>query len=131
KLLAQVEFMGVGFEGVLDELLGEADDIVGQVRVGTMEGLASLYLSQQLPTLRKLHPNIALELVTSTQPLQVARREADIFLGFFEPHGQGFDSEYLGSFKLHLYASDDYLKERPQPTIDSLRDHEFVGYIDE
>lgn len=131
KLLAQVEVMGVGFEGVVDELMGEAGGVAGQVRVGTMEGLASLFLSQHLPALKKLHPNIALELVTSPQPLHVARREADIFLGFFEPHGQGFDSELLGSFKLHLYASSDYLAKMPQPTIDSLRDCEFVGYIDE
>ncbi len=96
RLLAQVEVMGDGFSGLLEQLSSGTNTVSGRVRVGTMEGLASLYLTQQVPKLQLLHPNVTLELVTSTHQLQVTRREADIFLGFFEPSGQGFHTERVG-----------------------------------
>ncbi|WP_448647393.1 LysR family transcriptional regulator [Pseudomonas mohnii] len=131
RLLAQVEFMGNGFAGLLEELSTGTNEVSGRVRVGTMEGLASLYLTHHIPKLQMLHPNVTLELVTSTHLLQVTRREADIFLGFFEPKGHGFHTELLATFDLHLYASEGYLSERGNPNSQNLDAHHFVGYIEE
>ncbi|WP_341963915.1 LysR family transcriptional regulator [Pseudomonas sp. RC10] len=131
RLLSRVEVMGAGFADLLDELAEGTNAHSGLVRVGTMEGLASLYLTRHLLKIQKRHPNITLELVTSTQQLQVTRREADIFLGFFKPTGEGFDSERLGSFNVHMYASERYLLERDLPTLETLNTHHFVSYIDE
>ncbi|NBB10113.1 LysR family transcriptional regulator [Pseudomonas sp. SLFW] len=131
RLLAQVELMGAGFSGLLDELYTGTNEIAGRVRVGTMEGLASLYLTRQIPRLQALHPNVTLELVTSTHQLQVTRREADVFLGFFEPKGHGFHSERLASFELNLYASDDYIAQKGLPDAQNLAEHDFVGYVEE
>lgn len=131
RLLLSVERMGSGFTNLLEALDNGTNEVSGKVRVGTMEGLASLYITQQLPKLQLFHPTLEIELITATQPLQVTRREADIFLGFFEPSGHGFDSECLGAFQLFLYAAPAYLERMGEPTPETLHTHDFVGYIDE
>jgi len=115
RLLAQVELMGNGFSGLLEELSSGTNEVSGRVSVGTMEGLASLYLTRQIPKLQVLHPNVTLELVTSTHPLQVSRREADVFLGYFEPIDHSFHSELLAGFDLDLDACDDYIAAKGMP----------------
>lgn len=64
--------------------------------------------------------------------VRISHREADLFLGFFEPQGINLRIEKIGEFRLHLYAQADYLAEHGVPaTLADLRDHRFVGYIDD
>ncbi|AOO84967.1 LysR family transcriptional regulator [Bosea vaviloviae] len=104
----------------------------GVVRLATMEGIASLYLAPRLLALDAEARDLRLELVTSPQVIHVNRREADLFLSFFKPPGQGLVSEKLGSFAIHAYGSDVYFERfgRPQAECD-LANHKFVGYIDD
>lgn len=132
QVLAATEPMDTAYAAAQESLGGQAREAAGPVRIGTMEGIASLYLTQHLPRFRLGHPRITLELVTSTQQLHVTRREADIFLSFFRPSGSGLDVEHLGRFALHLYASPAYLAHQGEPrTAAELGAHEFVGYIDD
>jgi molybdate transport repressor ModE-like protein len=102
----------------------------GVVRIATMEGIASLYLSEQLVALQRLHPRIIVELATSAQDVRVSQRESDIFLGFFEPAGANLDVRKIGEFSLGLYAHPEYISEHGNPSsLDDLRIHRFVGYI--
>lgn len=104
----------------------------GVVRLATMEGIASLYLAPRMVLLRDIAPDIRVELVTSPQVIHVNRREADLFLSFFQPPGQGLVSEKIGRFVLNLYASPLYLAKRGMPSSgDDLRNFEFVTYIDD
>ncbi|KUM44785.1 LysR family transcriptional regulator [Pseudomonas sp. EpS/L25] len=132
QVLAATDPMDSAYAAALASLGGQAREAAGPVRIGTMEGIASLYLTQHLPRFSQSHPRITLELVTSTQQLHVTRREADIFLSFFQPSGSGLDVEHLGRFALHLYASPTYLARLSEPrTVAELGAHEFVGYIDD
>ena len=100
------------------------------VRIATMEGIASLYLSEQFVSFNREQPSIAIELVTSAHDVRISHREADIFLGFFEPRGINLDARKIGEFALNLYAHPDYLQATGVPkTVDDLRTHTFVGYI--
>jgi DNA-binding transcriptional LysR family regulator len=104
----------------------------GSVRLATMEGIASLWLTPRLETLRRKAPDIALELVTSPTQVRVTRREADLFLSFFRPPGRALISTRLGAFATRLWAAPAYLERRGHPaTPAALVEHEFVGYIDE
>ena len=69
--------------------------------------------------LKEAAPHITLELVTSPQLIHVNRREADLFLSFFRPPGQGLVSEKIGGFKLGLYAA--RILPRPQRDPDQRR----------
>lgn len=104
----------------------------GVVRLATMEGIASLYLAPRLLALDAAARDLRLELVTSPQVIHVNRREADLFLSFFKPPGQGLVSEQLGSFAIHAYGSDIYFERFGRPQTESdLANHSFVGYIDD
>lgn len=102
----------------------------GPVRIATMEGIATLYLSERFVAFNEAHPNITIELATSAHNVRVSQREADIFLGFFEPAGRDLDARKIGQFDLGLYASQTYLDTFGTPmTPMALSEHRFVGYI--
>ena len=107
-------------------------DYAGTVRIAMMEGIGSLYFAPRLDKLMSAHPLINLELVTSAQPLNLSRREADLFLSFFRPRGRGLRSQKIGEFGLGLFASPAYLKRHGTPkSIEELSRHTFVDYIDD
>lgn len=111
---------------------GTVDEIGGTVRLATMEGIASLYLAPRLSALHDIAPSITVELVTSAQTVYVHRREADLFVSFFRPPGQGLVSEKIGGFRLGLYASDGYLRRHGVPrSPEDLARHSFVSYIED
>jgi DNA-binding transcriptional LysR family regulator len=70
--------------------------------------------------------------LTSPQTVSVNRREADLFLSFFRPPGQGMVSERIGCFQLGLYAAQSYLDQHgiPESAAD-LGKHSFITYIDD
>lgn len=132
ELLAHVEAMESGALAIAESLSGTSRVPSGSVRIATMEGIASLYLSRKFVTFKQLHPLIQIELVTSTQLVHVNQREADIFISFFPIDGKGLEVEAIGAFPLHLYASDSYLQRFGIPhTIADLSAHHFVSYVDD
>lgn len=102
------------------------------VRIATMEGIASGYLARRLPALEQFGPGVKIELVSIPQAVDLNRKEADIFLSFFNPDARGLKSALFGTFSLFLYCSKDYLRRHRTPrTREDLDGHVFVGYIDE
>ena len=73
-----------------------------------------------------------MELVTSAQTVYVHKREADLFVSFFQPPGPGLISERIGKFRLGLFASQAYLDSHGIPaSLRDLGDHWFVSYIED
>jgi DNA-binding transcriptional LysR family regulator len=112
----------------LDEMMVEGPSKV--VRIATMEGLASGYIARRISALARFDPGIRIELVSNPQVVDLNRKEADVFLSFFNPVTRGLRSTLVGSFSLFLYCSKDYLKQhgRPRRRADLTR-HVFVGYV--
>jgi len=133
KLLRHAEAIEANVREI-DETLSRPGKpaLSGSVRLATMEGIASFYLSIKFATLRRQQPDLLVELVTSAQLLNLTKREADISLSFAKPQGARLAIEQIGTFQLRLYAGADYLKRRgAPPTIEALAQHEFVDYIDD
>ena len=102
------------------------------VRIATMEGIASGYLARRLPALAQFGPNVKIELVSIPQAVDLSRKEADVFLSFFNPDARGLKSTLFGTFSLFLYCSKDYLRRHGAPRArEDLNAHVFVGYIDD
>lgn len=100
------------------------------VRISTYEGISSLYLAERLMRMRETHPSIRLEIVTSLQSVNVSRREADVFISFYEPEGRGLEKERGGTMGVRLFAARSYLDRRGTPaSFDDLKAHDFVTYI--
>lgn len=132
RLLCHAERIESAVIAMHEEVQCGGGPTAGRVRLGTMEGIASLYLASRLSRLRQQHPDLTVELLTSPQAVSVNRREADLFLSFFQPTGQGMVSERIGCFELGLYASRGYIEREgmPERSTDLVR-HSFVTYIDD
>lgn len=132
RLLARAEAIESAVIGIRSEVGAETAAAAGTVRLATMEGIASLYLAPRLLRLKEAAPDLHLELITSPQVIHVNRREADLFLSFFKPPGQGLVSERIGSFGLSLFGTPAYLARKGTPsTREELKQHDFVTYVDD
>jgi DNA-binding transcriptional LysR family regulator len=130
EMLVHVEAAEASILALGDTLAEDDPSAAGLVRVATMEGIATLYLSEQFAELKRRHPGITIELVTSAADVRVSQREADLFLGFFEPRGANIQMEQIAQFPLYLYASPGYLAEHGVPaSLEALREQRFVGYV--
>lgn len=132
-LTAQAEAMEAAILSLRERLGGGAErEPVGSVRIAMMEGIGTTFVARHLEPLLTLHPGLRIELVTSSSVVNVSRREADIFVSFFEPEGKGLSRAAAGSFALYLYAAPAYLATRGAPSsLVDLSQHQFVGYVDD
>jgi len=132
EILQLVEGMECHALTLKDLIGGKHSKPSGAVRIASMEGIASLYLSTEFAQFRRRHPLIDVELVTSTQLVHVNQREADLFISFFPPEGRGLEVLPVGEFRLHVYGCADYLRQHGTPqTLEDLRGHAFVSYVDD
>jgi DNA-binding transcriptional LysR family regulator len=131
-LLKHIEHMD-RHAGSLEDAIGRGSPDTSQVvRIATMEGIASGYLARCLPALAQFGHNLKIELVSIPQAVNLNRKEADIFLSFFNPDTRGLKSSLFGKFSLFLYCSKEYLQQRGMPrNREDLDRHVFVGYIDD
>lgn len=131
-LLKHVEKMEFHATSLQDVVARTGADAAQVVRIATMEGIASQYLARRIPALADVAPNITIELVSIPQTVDLSRKEADIFLSFFDPKAPGLTSSRYAEFALHLYASPTYLRRYGTPVCrEDLARHTFVGYIDD
>lgn len=131
-LLTHIKEMENQAGSLVDAVTGAATEAQQTVRVATMEGIASCYFARRMPALARFGPNVTIELVSIPQAVDLSRKEADILLSFFNPNSRGLASTLIGEFALFLYSSPGYARQHGLPRRgDDLRDHVFVGYIDE
>jgi DNA-binding transcriptional LysR family regulator len=131
-LLKHVEKMEFHASSLQDAVVRAGSDAAQTVRIATMEGIASQYLARRLPALSRFATNVSVELVSIPQTVDLSRKEADVFLSFFNPKAPGLTSALYAEFALHLYASADYLRAHGTPkSRDDLVNHVFVGYIED
>jgi len=129
-LLAHIEQMDIQASSLEDAVAGARATQV--VRVATMEGLASCYVARRLLALPRFAPGVRLELVSIPQTVDLSRKEADVFLSFFNPKARGLQSALSATFNLFLYCSREYERQHGIPRDrDDLQHHFFVGYIDD
>jgi len=132
RLLCHAQRIESAVIAMHEDLQCGGSQMAGRVRLATMEGIASLYLAARFSGLRRQHPELTIELVTSPQTISVNRREADLFLSFFQPTGQGMVSEKLGCFELGLFGARGYFEQHGMPeSASDLARHRFVTYIDD
>ncbi|MEO6959223.1 MAG: LysR family transcriptional regulator [Burkholderiaceae bacterium] len=131
EILEHVEYMERHAQ-MLFQQAGTNNEGQKLVRIATMEGLASGYIAPRLALLRQSHPEIRVQLVSTPLIVDIGKREADIVVSFFNPQPKRLRSEKVAECALHLYCSSAYRKKNGLPkTEEELREHEYVGYIDE
>jgi DNA-binding transcriptional LysR family regulator len=131
-LLRHIEKMEVHANSLEDVIVNDHSRNIQAVRIATMEGIASRYIARRLPLLERMTPNLKLELVSIPQSVDLSRKEADIFLSFFNPPTAGLANHLIAKFSLYLFCSGKYSAKYGMPrSLDELADHRFISYIDE
>jgi DNA-binding transcriptional LysR family regulator len=133
RLLQYAEGMENQANLIVETVVGEESaDAAGGVRIASVEGIGSMYLTRCIADFHKQYPSIQIELITDTRLLDMTRREADIFVSFFRPRGKRLSVKKIGEFKIALYATAEYLGKHHNPTtVKDLEEHVFVDFIDE
>lgn len=133
ELFQYAEGMEAHANSIAETISGlEGADAGGAVRIASMEGIGSLYLTKLLKNFVEQYPSVEIELITDYRMLDLSRREADIFISFFKPVGKRLSVEKIGEFKVSLFASKQYFDGRPYPkTMAELERQTFTDFIDE
>lgn len=101
---------------------GQSDRIEGVVRISAPPTLASHWLAPRLAPIRRLHPELVLEIIGDAAVADLFSRSADIAVRMSRPSGDSLISRRVGLLAYGIYASDEYLARTSE------RDYEFLGY---
>ena len=132
RLFAIAERIEVEANSIPNAFGAEQSAATGRVRVATMEGIGAFYLGERFAELAEREPGVVVELVTERHLISLSKREADLSISFVQPIGQRLVVRKLGSFRLALFASAEYLARRGLPkSREDLPGHTFVDYVED
>ena len=107
-------------------------DLSGTVRLTASQTVATFLLPPLVAKLRKVTPEIQIELVASDQVKNLLRREADIALRMVRPEQDSLIARKVASIGIGAYASSKYLKAHGTPSsAKDLLNHQLIGYDQE
>lgn len=131
-LLRHAEIVEGSALAAIEDVKGERHSLNGHVRLSAAEGFGTWILAPGLPAFHERHPGIHIDLVTASGFLNPSKREADMAIMLARPQSGYLSVQRLADYRLHLYASPDYLARRGAPqSREALRDHVLIGYVPE
>jgi DNA-binding transcriptional LysR family regulator len=89
------------------------EEVFGELRVTTTTGFGTLWLAPRLPKLYERYPDIKIDLMLEERVLDLPMREADVAIRMKEPSQADLIRKKLMSVRMRLYATEEYLKDRP------------------
>lgn len=108
---------------------GQQARLEGTVRITASVATSAMHLPPIIAKIRKLEPQIAIELVPSDDTRNLLYREADIAVRMYRPTQLDLITQQIGEIELGVFAARTYLAERGMPqSIADLPKHDFVGY---
>ena len=132
RLVAHAEAMSGAADALRNEALSESSGLRGQVRIGTTEGFGNFFLAPQLARFQQRHRELRIDLLPVPRFVSLSKREADLAVTIEHPKGGPYVCSKLCDYHLKLYATRPYLASHPPiATTEDLRDHDFIGYVDE
>jgi DNA-binding transcriptional LysR family regulator len=99
---------------------GLSPGVSGLVRLATSDNLASDLVIPALPRFVARHPQLRLEIVTTTAAVELGRRDADLALRLVRPSHGNLKARRLGAMSYGVYGHHDYLARHPAPADDPL-----------
>lgn len=123
------ERMEEEYQSFRSALAAEKRLLAGLVRITASETLANRIVSPCLGAFRELHPDIAVELITSDARLDIARGEADVALrAGSRPEGAGIVARRLPDNDWTIYCSREYAARRGVPQDRAaIAGHDIIG----
>lgn len=115
ELLDHVRAMGKAAERVSLISFGQSQTIEGNICIAASEIYAAILLPPILARLRALEPGISIEIVASSKPSDLRRREADIAIRNFRPTEPDLIAKKIKDIPARLYATQTYLDKIGNP----------------
>lgn len=113
-----------------EALVGRAEGLSGQIRIGAPDGCANFLLPQVCARIAAANPDLDVQIVALPRVVNLSRREADMAIAVSPPSAGRLVVQKITDYRLHLAASDDYLAQNAPVTCpEDLRAHRIVGYI--
>ncbi|MEL6683687.1 MAG: LysR family transcriptional regulator [Pseudomonadota bacterium] len=108
---------------------GQQAQLEGTVRITASVATSAMHLPPIIANIRRLEPEIAIELVPSDDTSNLLYREADIAVRMYRPTQLDLVTQHIGDIALGVFAAKSYLAERGLPeTLNQIAGHDFVGY---
>jgi DNA-binding transcriptional LysR family regulator len=105
RVVAEGERAQAAMQDLADAVSQQATAVHGCVRIATTDTVASVFvLPTVLPRLLAKFPALQIELVTSDDPADLARREADIAIRFFLPPKGDLIAKRVAAFRTAAIA---------------------------
>ncbi len=128
ELLDHVRSMGDAANRVALTAAGQSQSLEGTVCIAASETYSAMLLPPILAKLRRSEPGLHLEVVASSSPSDLRRREADIAIRNFAPREPDLVAKKIRDVPARLYATPGYLERIGNPrTPDDLRQADFIG----
>ena len=103
--------------------------LAGPVRITATEGLAIDWLTPELASFQKGHPEIEIQFLIRNTNVNLLEREADIAVRLGRPRQADLVARRVGTLAYGLYAEHGYLDARGRPrSDDDLRGHQAVVF---
>lgn len=132
RLLVYAETIEDALTGASSISSHSDESLTGSVRIVTTDGFGAFVLASSLESVREKHPELTLEIMTTSQKAPFTTREFDIAVSLTEPARRAVWSKELFEYTLGLYASKDYLdRHRPIESESDLKEHTLIFYVDE
>lgn len=108
---------------------GQQECLEGTVRITASVSTSVTHLPPIIAHIRKLEPQIAIELVPSDDTRNLLFREADIAVRMYRPTQLDLVTQHIGDLELAMFAAKSYVADRGLPgSLADVGDHDFVGY---
>ncbi|MGG1945994.1 LysR family transcriptional regulator [Trinickia sp. NRRL B-1857] len=103
--------------------------VAGVVRVSASDIIGVEVLPSVIAELRRSHPELVVELVTTNRLQDVLQREVDIAIRMAQPSQDALIARRIGDVELGLYARADYVERHGTPaTLAELAGHALIGF---
>ncbi len=108
---------------------GRSEAIAGVVRITASEVVATYALPPIVTELRRIQPEIEVELVASNATDNLLQREADIAVRMYRPEQLDVITRKIGDVPIGAYAAHDYIARAGRPNcLEDLNHHCLVGF---
>ena len=129
SILAHVKMMREAADQMTLTATGHVQSIAGKVSVTASDTLCAHNLPQIVSRLRKAHPEIEVEIISSNEVQDLRRREADIAIRHVRPSQPELIAKRVRSYTAHLFGATSYLDQigRPQSPSEIGPNVQFIG----
>ncbi|MGR3714388.1 MAG: LysR family transcriptional regulator [Shimia sp.] len=128
-LLAPARTMAAAMADLSLRAAGQETRLEGDVRIACSVFMAHHVMPGIIAEIRRLEPNIQIDLLPSDQSENLLFREADIAVRMYRPEQLDMVTRHLGDITLGMFGARSYLDRKGMPqTGEDLRHHDVVGY---